>query len=157
MSQHHHHLLCENKLSYHRFCLTPGARIWVKPRKSQGSVSDQAYRRTKCGEERIGKRKRKKRGASKWHTRGEKKRMNVGGSDRDHQLTHTYSSLTLSHHSSIITPFQRHSKSLLRPITYKIIDMPACIHLSSTISFMRFSFSPNMLIYLSASRPCSIC
>lgn len=75
---------------------------------------------------------------------GEKKdeQTAVGGSDRDHQLTHTYSSLTPSHHLSIITPFQRHSKSLHRPITYKIIDMPACIHLSSTISFMHFSSLP---------------
>lgn len=147
-----HLLLCGNKFS-----------AWPQELKYGWS---HRHRQPKHTKEQTTERKRKEEGGKQRGVKMtyEKKRDEqtaVRDSDRDHQLSHTYThpSSPPSHHLSIITPFQHHCKSLHLSITRRIIDKPP-IHpstLNYLFFFMHFPFAANMLIYLSAFRLSSIC
>lgn len=70
-------------------------------------------------------------------------------SDRDHQLSHTYThpSSPISSHLSLIIPFQHHCISLQRFITHQITHNPPFIHLSLSV----FAFALYQSVHLS---PC---
>lgn len=89
---------------------------------------------------RRGKERERKRG-SMTDDRKKDEQTAVRDSDRDHQLSHTYSrsSSPRSPHLSIITPFQHHCISLHHSITHQIIYKPPFIHLSLSISAIALS------------------
>lgn len=106
----------------------------------------------------LGEEKRRKEWLQDDRRQKEDEQTSVRDSDRDHQLSHTYTqpSSPPSPHLSIITPFQHHCISLHHFITHQIIYKPPFIHLSLSIFAVALSLPICSSISL-PSRLSSIC